>query len=189
MAKVNGIALAGLATGIVFLYSGIKGKSISQSVQYIIQGKNPGGAPTANPITGSAALGNGANVAAAPIVAGGGNAQQALLNAAANYGWGTGAEWQALQNVEMAEAGFNPTARNPSSGAFGLAQALGHGTANTAAPDGTNEYGGYGLSDQEAQQANSGDPTAQAIWMCQYIRQTYGDPIAAWNHEQASHWY
>jgi hypothetical protein len=52
-----------------------------------------------------------------------------------------------LRNVEMAEDGFDPTKANPSSGALGLAQALGHGNANTAGSLG-NEYGGCGLTDR-----------------------------------------
>jgi hypothetical protein len=68
-----------------------------------------------------------------------------------------------LRNVEMAEDGFDPAKANPSSGALGLAQALGHGNANTAGSLG-NEYGGYGLTDAQARAANSGDASMQALW-------------------------
>jgi hypothetical protein len=117
-----------------------------------------------------------------------GSAQAILQNTAAQDGWGSGAEWQALSNVENAEAGFNPTAENPSSGALGLAQALGHGDANTAGTLG-NQYGGYGLTDAQAKAANSGNAADQALWMVNYIKSTYGSPEAAWAHEQADHWY
>jgi hypothetical protein len=117
-----------------------------------------------------------------------GSAQAILQNTAAQDGWGSGAEWQALSNVENAEAGFNPTADNPSSGALGLAQALGHGNANTAGTLG-NQYGGYGLTDAQAKAANSGNAADQALWMVNYIKSTYGSPEAAWAHEQADHWY
>lgn len=188
----SGIALAALGAGFVVLWSGVKGKSISQAVQYIIQGKNPSGSPAANPIAGSAggaAPGNAAG--AGGSIPSGGSAQAALQQAAAQHGWGSGSEWQSLQSLEMGEAGFNPQARNSGTGAFGLAQALGHGNANTAAPDGTNEYGGYGLSDAQAKAANSGDAGAQAVWMCNYIATTYGDPNNAWNTWQSRnpHWY
>lgn len=187
--RLNGIALAGLATGIVFLYAGIKGKSITQSVQYIIQGKNPAGSPAANPIAGSSTAGAApGNVTGPEVNVSGGSAQALLQTAAAQHGWGSGAEWQALQNIEMAEAGFNADATNPTSGAYGLAQALGHGTAGSAGTV-TNEYGGYGLNDAEAKAANSGDAGEQAVWMCNYIAQTYGDPVTAWNFHLAHGYY
>ena len=45
----------------------------------------------------------------------------ALQAAAAAAGW-TGAQWTALEQVEMREAGFDLTAQNKSSGAYGMAQ-------------------------------------------------------------------
>jgi phage-related protein len=38
--------------------------------------------------------------------------------------WATGANWISWNNLEMREAGWNNTANNPSSGAYGIAQAL-----------------------------------------------------------------
>ena len=182
----KGIAYASIGIGTLFVYAGLEGKSALGAFQSLVQGKSPTSAPTANPISGTSAPDN---VSGPETNVSKGSAQQLLQIAAAQHGWGSGAEWQALQSVEMAEAGFNPKARNPSSGAFGLGQALGHGNANTAAPDGTNEYGGFGLNDAEAKAANSGDAGEQAVWMCNYIAATYGDPIAAWAHEQANGWY
>lgn len=94
-----------------------------------------------------------------------------------------------LQSLWNQESGWNPKARNPASGAFGIAQALGHGNANTAAPDGTNEYGGYGLSDAQARSANAGVAYWQMVWGMNYIHDTYGTPAGAWNHEQTHNWY
>jgi hypothetical protein len=94
----------------------------------------------------------------------------ALQSAAAKLGW-TGAEWAALNNVEMAEAGYNLTATNPSSGAYGMAQFI----------NGPSEYAQYG--------GDSTSAAGQATAMVNYIAQRYGDPIAAWAHEQADHWY
>ncbi len=185
--QLNGIAAATAGAGVLLVYAGLKGKSLLSEVQSVIRGKSPSSATAANPITASQSPGGVPAAAAAAL--GSSSPQQALQNAAAAYGWGSGAQWQALQNVEMAEAGFDPGAVNPTSGAYGLAQALGHGQG--AATQGTvaNEYGGYGLSDGEAQAANSGDAGAQAVWMCQYIAATYGTPEAAWSHEQEFHWY
>jgi hypothetical protein len=117
-----------------------------------------------------------------------GSVQTILQNTAAQFGWGSGSEWQSLLYVENREAGFNPTAINPTSGALGLAQALGHGNANTAGRYG-NEYGGYGLTDAQARAANNGDPAAQALWMMNYIKDRYGTAEAAAAHEQTYGWY
>jgi hypothetical protein len=141
-------------------------------------------------MTGQMSIGSssGSTSSSGQPVSNSGSAQAILQQTAAQDGWGSGSEWQALSNVENAEAGFNPTADNPSSGALGLAQALGHGNANTAGTLG-NQYGGYGLTDAQAKAANSGNAADQALWMVNYIKSTYGTPEAAWAHEQADHWY
>lgn len=98
------------------------------------------------------------------------SAEAALQSAAAKKGW-TGAEWTALFNVEEREAGFSLTATNPSSGAYGMAQFI----------NGPSEYAQYG--------GNSSTAAGQAVAMVNYIAQRYGDPEAAWAHEQADGWY
>src|SRR5487761_1839969 len=98
------------------------------------------------------------------------SAYAALQSAAAKKGW-TGAQWAALVNVEMAEAGFNIHAQNPGSGAYGLAQFI----------SGPSEYAQYG--------GNSVTAAGQAVGMVNYVAQRYGTPEAAWAHEQAFHWY
>lgn len=116
---------------------------------------------------------------------------------AAAYNWSQAQnshEWDALVKLWNQESGWNNQATNSQSGAYGIAQALGHGNANTVGAklaDGSqhNEYGGYGISDSMAQAANSGDPAAQITWGLQYIKETYGDPIAAWQHEVNNNWY
>jgi hypothetical protein len=107
----------------------------------------------------------------------------------AKFGWAA-AEFAALDKLWTRESGWNPHARNPSSGAYGIAQALGHGVSCSAAPDGTNEYGTQGgLTCAEAQAANSGSVRWQIEWGLAYIKARYGDPAAAWAHEQANNWY
>jgi phage-related protein len=102
---------------------------------------------------------------------GSGATVQALMQSmAASVGW-TGAEWAALNNVEIAEAGYNLAAVNPSSGAYGLAQFI----------QGASEYASYG--------GNSSTAAGQITGMLNYIKQRYGDPEAAWAHEQSFHWY
>jgi phage-related protein len=64
------------------------------------------------------------------------------------------------------ESGWNAYAVNPSSGAYGIPQSLGHG----------HPY-------------NLGDYKNQIIWGLNYIRERYGSPAAAWGHEQRFNWY
>jgi len=182
---MDGVGLGALAIGSVFTYAGVKGFSIPQAFQYVVQGKSPAGLPQTAGVTAPSEASAGGGTSP---VTGGGSAQQILQATAARFGW-TGAQWQALQQVESHEAGFNPKAKNPSSGALGLAQALGHGGTNTAGTLG-NEYGAnYGLSAEQAKAANSGDAAAQALWMCGYIKSRYGDPVKAWAFWQSHHWY
>lgn len=119
-----------------------------------------------------------------------GIASTATIRAAATaHGWGNGGQWNALTHLIAAESGGNPTARNPSSGALGIAQALGHGTSCSGGTLG-NEYGPqYGLTCAQAKAANSGNATQQMRWMLGYIKARYGSPAAAWQHETANHWY
>ena len=108
--------------------------------------------------------------------------------AAKKHGWNKGTQWAALTNIIHAESGGNPMATNPNSGAFGIAQALGHGTANTTGC-GRNEYGGFGLTDKQAQEANCGNAAWQMVWMLNYIKARYGTPEAAWAYHQKNNSY
>lgn len=102
------------------------------------------------------------------------------------HGWGLGQQWTDFQDIEMHEAGWNPYARNPVTGAFGIAQALGHGNANTAAASGENNYGGFNTSDAICRAANGGNGYAQLIWMMNYIQIVYGSPARAWGQYYSS---
>jgi hypothetical protein len=108
---------------------------------------------------------------AAAAVGGSAGAVQALARSmAAARGW-TGALWNDLNAVEMAEAGWNLNAVNPSSGAYGIAQFI----------NGPSEYAQYG--------GNSTTAAGQVTGFLNYIAQRYGTPAAAWAHEQQFHWY
>lgn len=176
---VNGPALAALGMGVVLAWSAVQNKSILSTVQDIVSGKKPTPGPTSNntpagtPESGGAASqinvttpGSGtdaANEALAHLMAGG-------------YGWATGANWQALKyGWGTLESGFNANAMN-ASGAYGIAQALGHGTAQTQGTK-SNSYGpDNGVSVATAKAANSGSATAQIAWGLAYIKATYGSP-------------
>jgi phage-related protein len=122
----------------------------------------------------AAAAAAAAKLAAGTFISSGGAAggiiQAMFASMAAAKGW-TGAELTALLEVESREAGFNMTAQNPSSGAYGLAQFI----------NGASEYAQYG--------GNSTTASGQITGMLNYISQRYGDPIAAWQHELDFGWY
>lgn len=89
---------------------------------------------------------------------------------AAPYGWSTGNEWTALNNLVMAESGWDNTAQNPSSTAYGIGQFL---DSTWATVGGT----------------KTSNASTQIKLMLKYIKVRYGDPIKAWDHEMANHWY
>jgi hypothetical protein len=116
----------------------------------------------------------------------------AIQKAAAIYGWGSGSQWTALQNIISHESGGNPNALNAGSGAYGLAQSLTHGGCGGAGC-GHDEYCGNGLSVAQTKLANCGNVWYQAIWMMNYIKGAYGSPAAAWaqycSHPGGACWY
>jgi hypothetical protein len=84
---------------------------------------------------------------------------------AGNMGW-TGSQWDALYQLWQRESGWNANALNPSSGAAGIPQALGHGHV-----------------------FDLGDAKGQIAWGLNYIKSRYGSPEKAWAHEQKIGWY
>jgi phage-related protein len=104
---------------------------------------------------------------------GGGNlsgpAQQIARTLLARHGWGN--QWSAFNSLETREAGWNLTARNPSSGAYGMAQFI----------NGPSEYAQYG--------GNATTASGQLTAMMNYIAQRYGSANAAWAHELSAGWY
>lgn len=192
---INGIALGALGIGGLFLFSAVKGKSILATAQNVITGQSPALVQPSTQILGNTAEQVATLTSPAPNtttgvgpVANAGTNKMILNATAVNFGWGSGQEWSALDDIEMEEAGYSASIKNPSSGALGIGQALGHGNANTAGTLG-NEYGGYGLTDAQAKEANSGDAATQCLWMCTYIKQVYGDPITAQAFHLAHNYY
>lgn len=117
---------------------------------------------------------SGASGGNAPGPSGGTEAQNAALGqkmaAAQPYNW-TGDQWTALNNIVMAESGWNTTARNKDSGAYGIPQSLpGSKMAANGADWQTN-------------------PRTQIAWMLAYIRVRYGNPVNAWQFHLAHGWY
>lgn len=57
--SMDATGLAAVAVGSIFTYAGIKGISVPQAIQYIVQGKNPGTVPQTLPIGTPAASSGG----------------------------------------------------------------------------------------------------------------------------------
>jgi len=87
-----------------------------------------------------------------------------------SYGW-SGEQFGCLDSLWAKESGWNSSARNPSSGANGIPQALPGSKMASAGSD---------------WQSN---PATQIEWGLGYIKSVYGSPCAAWSHSQANNWY
>jgi hypothetical protein len=81
------------------------------------------------------------------------------------------AQYNAFNNIVSHESGWNPSATNASSGAYGLVQAL---PASKMASAG---------SDWKT------NPATQIKWGLDYMNSRYGSPVQAWNFWQANGWY
>ncbi|MGK5450380.1 transglycosylase SLT domain-containing protein [Streptomyces radiopugnans] len=80
-------------------------------------------------------------------------------------------QFQCFSNIVERESGWNYKAQNPSSGAYGLVQALpGSKMASAGADWQTN-------------------PATQIKWGLNYMNDRYGSPCGAWDFWQANHWY
>lgn len=87
------------------------------------------------------------------------------------HGW-TGQQWEDAKWIIGKESGWNPTAVNPSSGAYGLFQLNpSSGTLQQYLPD------------------RNPDPAVQANAGARYIKDRYGDPTAARRFWEANQWY
>lgn len=80
-------------------------------------------------------------------------------------------QFQCFSNIVDHESSWNYRASNPSSGAYGLVQALpGDKMASAGADWRTN-------------------PATQIKWGLNYMDSRYGSPCGAWSFWQANHWY
>lgn len=99
-------------------------------------------------------------------------AQAYARRAIGAYGWGS-VQYGCLIDLWNMESGWRADATNPSSGAYGIPQALPADKLAAAGPD----------------WRTNGD--TQIDWGLAYISQSYGTPCGAWNHEMSvyPHWY
>lgn len=79
--------------------------------------------------------------------------------------------WPSLLTMWNHESGWNEHAQNPSSGAYGIPQALPGSKMGSVGPDWR----------QSA--------ITQITWGLAYVGSRYGDPCRAWAFWQAHHWY
>jgi hypothetical protein len=88
----------------------------------------------------------------------------------ADRGWGSG-QFSCLKSLWNKESRWNLHASNPSSGAYGIPQALPGSKMSSAGSDWRS------------------NPVTQIRWGLNYIADRYGTPCGAWGHSQASGWY
>ncbi|MCY0950139.1 transglycosylase SLT domain-containing protein [Streptomyces sp. H27-S2] len=81
------------------------------------------------------------------------------------------AQFAAFNNIVSRESGWNHTATNSSSGAYGLVQALPASKMSSAGSDWKT------------------NPATQIKWGLDYMNSRYGSPVGAWNFWQSHHWY
>ena len=95
-----------------------------------------------------------------------GSAQQIALGMLGSYGWSS-SQFSCLDSLWNQESGWNVYASNPSSGAYGIPQALPGSKMASAGADWQS------------------DAATQIRWGLGYIQAMYGSPCGAWAHEQA----
>lgn len=87
----------------------------------------------------------------------------------ADRGWAD--QFGCLDSLWTKESGWDHTATNPSSGAYGIPQSLPAGKMAAAGADWRT------------------NPVTQMRWGLDYIDAAYGSPCAAWRQSQAVNWY
>jgi hypothetical protein len=80
-------------------------------------------------------------------------------------------QFQCFSQIVKRESGWDYTASNPSSGAYGLVQALPGTKMATAGADWRT------------------NPATQIKWGLNYMNSRYGSPCGAWTFWQSHHWY
>jgi hypothetical protein len=99
-----------------------------------------------------------------------GSPQQIAKQMLGQFGW-SGSQFSCLEPLWERESGWDVTAENPSSGAYGIPQALSGSLMASAGPDWQT------------------DAATQIRWGLTYIQGRYGSPCGAWAHEEADGWY
>ncbi|MBB2911648.1 hypothetical protein FHS43_002921 [Streptosporangium becharense] len=119
-------------------------------------------------ITSVLALGTTATVAQAATAEAGSKAVARSMVSA--HGWST-KQFGCLSRLWTKESNWNHRARNRSSGAYGIPQALPAGKMASAGRDWRT------------------NPRTQIRWGLGYIKERYGSPCRAWAHSRSRGWY
>ena len=187
---ISGVAVGVITAGGFLVYTGIKNVTLVDGLREIMSGKaitegpqtkSDLSAPASTfPDLSAPVVGQGGSFPdlSAPTVGGTDKAslQSTAKTLLAANGWSS--QWNSFNNIVNAESGWNITATNPSSKAYGLAQML--------APS-----GGLAGNKQKYVQYGGNPDTGQGqlTAMLNYIKQRYGTPDAAWAFWQRNHWY
>jgi hypothetical protein len=99
-----------------------------------------------------------------------GSPQQIAEQTLRQFGWSS-SQFSCLEPLWERESGWDVTAENPSSGAYGIPQALSGSLMASAGPDWQT------------------DAATQIRWGFTYIQGRYGSPCGAWAHEEGDGWY
>jgi hypothetical protein len=102
--------------------------------------------------------------------AGSGSPESIAKSMLASFGWSP-SQFSCLEPLWAHESGWDVTATNPSTGAYGIPQADPGSKMASAGPDWKS------------------DAATQIKWGLTYIKDTYGSPCGAESHEQADGWY
>jgi hypothetical protein len=176
---ISGVGIAAVFAGGILVWSGVKGFSVSGVFRDLISGKQPAKLQQTTPVTAGGLFSglNPINLLSSTSTTGstatGGVSGTAAQNKAlaqrmaAQYGWDTGPQWDAINAIAMAESGWSDTIVNPGGTAAGIAQNI----------------SGFGPGYQ------SGNAPQQIQWFFQYIKNRYGNPVNAWNFHLAHGWY
>lgn len=87
-----------------------------------------------------------------------------------DHGWGSD-QFNCLEPLWEKESGWDPSAENPSSGAYGIPQSLPGSKMSSAGSDWKS------------------NPATQIEWGMGYIEDRYGSPCGAWDHSKSNGWY
>lgn len=87
-----------------------------------------------------------------------------------DFGWSSD-QFGCLDSLWTRESGWNVTADNPSSSAYGIPQALPGSKMASAGADWQH------------------NPVTQITWGLGYIQDRYGSPCGAWGHSESHGWY
>jgi hypothetical protein len=173
---ISGVAVATITAGGFLVYTGITNVTLVDGLRSIMRGKAIAPGTQTSTDLSAPGLGSAVGIAANPfpdlsspssagMPAPKSDIQKYAQTLLAQYGW-TG-QWSQFNALVMSESGWNPNARNPTSGAYGIPQAL---PASKLGP-------------------NASDYHVQLQWMMDYIKQRYGSPAAAWSFHQTHNWY